>query len=145
MTIKFRIISKQASLLLLNVWLCGGKYVSFSVSHLKESHFAVDEKTACLQSHSNFSWKIISKGEIKGAVRLTLCELSTSLWDKVRRQHRELRALLYSISEWVVLTSPANHVSLKMQKTAPTVYSPCPITNSLGLNSKSSLVFYQLS
>ena len=76
MTIKFRIISKQASLLLLNVWLCGGKYVSFSVSHLKESHFAVDEKTACLQSHSNFSWKIISKGEMKGAVRLTLCELA---------------------------------------------------------------------
>lgn len=70
---------KKATLLLVNVWLCGGKQVSFSVSHLKESQFAVDEETACLQSKVIFLGNYTSpRGEIKGAVGLTLCELSTS-------------------------------------------------------------------
>ena len=39
-----------------------------------------------------------------------------------RPTHRELCALLFSTSAWVL--SPADHVTLKMQETGPTVYSP---------------------
>ena len=44
---------------------------------------------------------------------------------KARPQHLELRALLFSISVWV-LSPPADHITLKMQETGPTVYSPYP-------------------
>ena len=43
---------------------------------------------------------------------------------KTRPQHWELSALLFTMSVWVFLTSPANNV--KMQETGPTVYRPYP-------------------
>ena len=59
----------------------------------------------------------------KGANRLYSPYWSTNPWNtehwiKAWPQHRGLHALLFSIN--------ANHVTLKMQKTGPTVYSPYP-------------------
>jgi len=33
------------------------------------------------------------------------------LWTKTKPQHRELRALLFTMSVWVLLTFPAGHYS----------------------------------
>ena len=75
-------------------------------------------------SHSIFSWTcwtIQFKGQrCNEAVNPMR---SSNPWDKARPQHRELRALLFSISVWV-LSPPADHITLKMQETGPTVYSP---------------------
>ena len=45
-----------------------------------------------------------------------------SVTTKARPQHRELHALLFSISEWVLLR-PLLTITLKIQGTGPTVYS----------------------
>jgi len=47
------------------------------------------------QTHSNFSWTILSKGERRNEVNPMW---STNLWDKASPQHRELRALLFAHS-----------------------------------------------
>ena len=49
--------------------------------------------------HSYFSWTFLSKGERCNEV---IPMWSTNPWDKARPQHRELRALLFSISVWVL-------------------------------------------
>ena len=45
---------------------------------------------------------------------------------KTRRQHHELRALVFAISVWVLYRSPLLTMTGKMQKTGPTVYRPYP-------------------
>ena len=52
---------------------------------------------------------------------------STTAWNKTRPQHRELCAILFSNDRCVgSLTSPANHVTLKMHEIGAMVYSPYP-------------------
>ena len=49
--------------------------------------------------HGNFSWTFLSKGERYNEV---IPMWSTNPWDKARPQHREPRALLFSISAFVL-------------------------------------------
>ena len=50
--------------------------------------------------------------------------LINETWDG--QQHRELHALLFFDKCVGYSTTPANHVTLKMQETGPMVYSPYP-------------------
>ena len=52
--------------------------------------------------------------------RFTILIIET--WD--RPQHRELHALLFFDNYVGSLTFPANHITLKIQATGPSVYSP---------------------
>jgi len=67
-------------------------------------------KSSFFNSKSDFLRQLCLWG--KGAMRLTFKPMwSTNLWDKARPQHRELRALLFTILKSLVsLTSPTNHL-----------------------------------
>ena len=64
----------------------------------------------------------------------TLGLLRSSIWANISEhfttkaipQHRELHALLFTISVWVLLRPLLTFLTLKMQETGPTVYSPYP-------------------
>ena len=73
---------------------------------------------------SNFSRTILSKGI--SAMRLTLCEMPTHETSPNHNTNIQLCTLLFLISVWVSLTSPANHVTPKIQETRPMVCCPYP-------------------
>ena len=49
-----------------------------------------------------------------------------SITTKAKPQHRERHALLFTIGVWVLLRPLLTILTLKMQETGPTVYSPYP-------------------
>ena len=88
------------------LWLllcpCGPRFwITLWLARLRKAHSDVNGNTISVKHliYSNFSWTFLSKGERCIEV---IPMWSTNPWDKARPQHRELRALLFSISVWVL-------------------------------------------
>ncbi len=114
---------KQSSLLKKFVW-----WVKFHDRTIFKNHYPAKKwkylKLFIIINHNQiiFSWAIFPKE--KGAMRLTLFEAPTR---ETRPDHDTGKSVSYSLRLSVgSLTSPADNITLKMQKTGPTVYRPYP-------------------